>query len=61
MNAKEIAQEIAFELMGRNDKDNQILYDTINRDCNNAVADFRNDIEEEVIAILEGHNYQISY
>lgn len=61
MNAKEIAQEIAFELMGRYDEEENVLYDTINKDCNNAVADFRNDVENEVIAILEGHGYGISY
>ena len=61
MNAKEIAQEIAFELMGRYDEDDPILYERINRDCNDAVADFRNEIEDEVIAILEKHDYGISY
>lgn len=61
MNAKEMAQEIAFELMGRYDEEESVLYDTINKDCNMAVADFRNDVENEVIAILEGHGYGISY
>lgn len=59
MNAKEIAQTIAFELMNEYDQNEQISDDTLEKESYMAVADLKGDIKEEAIAILKGHGYEV--
>ena len=60
MNAKEIGEIIAKELMYENKDDKQISDDSIEKDCYLTVADLKADIREEVEKILEKNNYTIS-
>lgn len=60
MNAKEIGEIIAKELMYENKDDKRISDDSIEKDCYLAVADLKADIREEVERILEKNNYTIS-
>lgn len=60
MNAKEIGEIIAKELMYENKDDKRVSDDSIEKDCYLAVADLKADIREEVERILEKNNYTIS-
>ena len=59
MDAKEIGEIIAQELMHEN-RDKRVSDDSIEKDCYLAVADLKADIREEVEKILEENNYTIS-
>ena len=61
MTAKEMANKIAHQLICGHDQDESILYEKINDYCELEISNFREEVIEEVIAILEGHNYGISY
>ena len=60
MNAKEIGEEIAKELIYENKDDKRVPDDSIEKDCYLAVADLKADIREEVERILKKNNYTIS-
>lgn len=60
MDAKEIGEIIAKELMYENKDDKRVSDDSIEKDCYLAVADLKADIREEVEKILEKNNYTIS-
>ena len=60
MDAKEIGEIIAQELMYENRDDKRVSDDSIEKDCYLTVADLKADIKEEVEKILEKNNYTIS-
>ena len=60
MDAKEIGEIIAKELMYENRDDKRVSDDSIEKDCYLAVADLKANIKEEVEKILEKNNYTIS-
>lgn len=59
MDAKEIGEIVAQELMYENRDDKRVSDDSIEKDCYFAVADLKADIREEVEKILEKNNYII--
>ena len=60
MDAKEIGEIIAKELMYENKDDKRVSDDSIEKDCYLAVADLKADIREEVEKTLEKNNYIIA-
>ena len=59
MNAKEIGEEIARELMCENREDKEVSDDSIEKDCYLAVADLKRDIKDECCKYLEENGYVI--
>ena len=60
MDAKDIGEIVAKELMYENRYDKRVSDDSIEKDCYLAVADLKADLRAEVEKILEKNNYTIS-
>lgn len=59
MNAKEIGEEIARELMCENREDKEVSDDSIEKDCYLAVSELKGDIKYECCKYLEENGYVI--
>lgn len=68
VNIEEIAETIAFELMyeynyitKETEKAEDVFFDTIDKDCYEAIADIKGELVDKVIEIIEKKDINIIY